>query len=111
MSLSDQDSGSINSGVNWVSDRDLWLSEEFDDTHLVFFRPSAETHFLNFLSFGALLSLSLQQATVEKLQKRLQDEFSFQAEDLPLSLVENVIRQLDEAGLITPVAQDANIDQ
>lgn len=111
MSVSDQDSGLTSSGVNWISDRDLWLSEEFDDTHLVFFRPSAETHFLNFLSFGALSSLSFQQASVEELQKRLQEEFSFQEEDLPLSLVENVIRQLDEAGLITPVVQDANIDQ
>ena len=111
MSVSDQDLCSITSGVSWVSDRDLWLSEEFDDTHLVFFRPSAETHFLNFLSFGALSSLSLQQASVEELQKRLQDEFSLQEQDLPLSLVENVIRQLDEAGLIRPVALDANIDQ
>ena len=111
MSVSDQGSGSTSSGVIWVSDKDLWLSEEFDDTHLVFFRPSEETHFLNFLSFGALFSLSLQQASVGELQRRLQEQFSLQEEDLPLSLVENVIHELDEAGLIGPVELDADINK
>lgn len=92
--------------IEWTADPESWLSEEFDDTHLVFFKPSAETHFLNFLSFGALESLGSSPFTIQLLWTHLKSKFSLSEEDLPLSLVEKVVQQLDDAGLITAVPAD-----
>lgn len=95
--------GPINDSMKWTSDRSNWLAEEFDDTFLVFFRGSAETHFLNFLSFGALRQLSDRALDLGDLANRLREEFSLTEEELPEDLVRSVIEQLDETGLISPV--------
>lgn len=96
--------GPIDQSMRWISNSDEWYSREYDDTHLVFFRPSAESHFLNFLSFGALKQLSSEAMTADQLLQVLRDEFLLDKAELPLSLVEKVIEQLDEAGMIRPVA-------
>ena len=94
--------GPIERSMKWISDADEWYSREYDDTYLVFFRPSVESHFLNFLSFGALKRLSLEAMTVDQLLQALRDEFLLKESELPLALVETVIEQLDEAGMIRP---------
>lgn len=86
----------------WESDPDQWVSEEFDDTHLVYCRPSGETHFLNFLSFGVLRSLSVQSFSAHDLCVHLRASFALQAEELPQDLIDKAIAELDRAGLVTP---------
>ncbi len=97
--------GPLKETFHWKSDASLWLSEEFDDTFLVFFRPSGETHFLNFLSFGVLSKCSEQPHSKEKLASALRDLFDLSETELPESLIATVIEQLDETGLLTPVVQ------
>lgn len=110
MPSAEQGAEPAQAAIEWTADPASWLSEEFDDTHLIFFKPSAETHFLNFLSFGALEQLARSPATIMALWEKLMLKFDLSEQDLPLSLVETVVRQLDEAGLISPVTLDAQND-
>lgn len=89
----------------WKSDASLWLSEEFDDTFLVFFRPSGETHFLNFLSFGVLSKCAEQPHNKQQLTISLRGLFDLSEKELPESLIATVIEQLDETGLLMPVVK------
>ncbi|MBO6503772.1 MAG: HPr-rel-A system PqqD family peptide chaperone [Kordiimonadaceae bacterium] len=107
MPTAEQGVESAQAVIEWTADPESWMSEEFNDTHLVFFKPSAETHFLNFLSFGALELVGSSPATNVTLWHALLSKFALSEQDLPLSLVETVVQQLDEAGLISPVSLDA----
>lgn len=95
--------GPIDDALLWTSGADDWIAEEFDDTFLVFFRPSAETHFLNFLSFGALRQCAREPQSVNSLTHNLRREFEVEDAELPLTLVKSVIEQLDDTGLVKPV--------
>lgn len=95
--------GPIDDALIWSSGADDWIAEEFDDTFLVFYRPSAETHFLNFLSFGALRACSREAQDINSLAVNLRLEFEIGEAELPLSLVQSVIEQLDDTGLVKPV--------
>ena len=109
--MADQVAETDFAAIQWTADSSSWLSEEFDDTHLVFFKPSGETHFLNFLSFGALEQLGQSPQTCESLRDNLIPRFDVTEEELPLSLVEKVLQQLDEAGLIFPSVCNASDSQ
>ncbi len=95
--------GPVDDALLWKSSADDWVAEEFDDTFLVFFRPSAETHFLNFLSFGALRQCAREPQNMNSLTLNLRQEFDIEDAELPLSLVKSVVEQLDDTGLIKPV--------
>ncbi len=94
--------GPIAESMKWSANAEDWYSHEHDDTHLVFFRPSADSHFLNFLSFGALKLLSEAIMTTDDLAHRLREVFSLTEAELPVSLVKTVVEQLDDAGMIKP---------
>lgn len=95
--------GPIDNSLFWKSDAGEWIAEEFDDTFLVFYRPSAETHFLNFLSFGVLRQCAREPQSANSLMRNLRQEFEIEDAELPLSLVQSVIEQLDDTGLVKPV--------
>jgi PqqD family protein of HPr-rel-A system len=94
--------GPILDGQKWHSDRNNMIIEEFDDTYLVYFKPSGETHFLNFLSHGLIECVLDQAFDANTLQTMLCSKFDFEASELPLDLVLKTIEDLDEAGLVTP---------
>lgn len=97
--------GPISNSTRWKSNADDWLVQEFEDTFLVFFRPSAETHFLNFLSYGVLEFVSGQPATQSEIAAELRTKFRLEAHELPDSLLAQTIEQLDETGLIEPESE------
>jgi len=85
----------------WTSDSSQYLSVMYDDTHLVYFKPSGETHFLNFLSFGLIDVLSEKSLTIDGLHELIQDRFSLTADDIPKSLLISTLAELDLAGLVS----------
>lgn len=85
----------------WTSDSSQYLAIEYDDTYLIYFKPSGETHFLNFLSFGVVDSVSKASLSGAELLERLRVEFSLTPDELPETLVVSTIEELDRAGLIT----------
>jgi len=85
----------------WMSDARQYLVVEYDDTFLFYFRPSGETHFLNFLSSGMVDAVSRAPLSVQELWSQMRTEFSLTAEELPETLVVTTLDELDQAGLIT----------
>ncbi len=85
----------------WSSDSHQYLAVEYDDTFLVYFRPSGETHFLNFLSYGMVHAVSSGPLSEEEILARMRTDFSLTAEELPETLVATTLSELDQAGLIT----------
>lgn len=85
----------------WTSDSSQYLSVMYDDTHLVYFKPSGDTHFLNFLSFGLLEALSGEELNVDDLHKLIQERFSLTVDELPRDLLISTLTELDLAGLVS----------
>jgi len=88
-------------GKKWMSDSRQYLAIEYDDTFLVYFRPSGETHFLNFLSYGLVEAVSSTPLTTAELLSKIRTDFSLTAEELPETLVASTLDELDRAGLVS----------
>lgn len=100
-------SGSTINEKKWISDSTQYLAVEYDDTHLVYFKPSGETHFLNFLSFGLVDVASNGPLSTAELFEALKSRFSLTVDELPVDLITSTLAELDQAGLVTSV--DARI--
>jgi len=87
----------------WISDSSQFLAVEYDDTYLVYFKPSGDTHFLNFLSFGVVATASKTALSGAELSEKLRAEFSLTIDELPDALVMSTIEELDQAGLLSCV--------
>ena len=72
----------------------------WDDEFLVYNNASGQTHHLNFLAGEALRSLEAEPGSARDLVRRLADQFEI-AEDSPsLQMIDRLIREFDELGLI-----------
>jgi len=87
----------------WTSDSSQFLAIEYDDTYLVYFKPSGDTHFLNFLSFGMVNLVSTSPLSGAELHEKLKIDFSLTSAELTDALVVSTIEELDQAGLISSV--------
>ncbi len=94
--------GPVSDTQKWRSSRDSYIVHEYDDTFLLYFKPSGESHFLNFLSYGVVDTVSDQALTLQELQSELCSRFDFSETELPLDLIRKTISDLDDAALIEP---------
>jgi PqqD family protein of HPr-rel-A system len=74
----------------------------WDDEFLVYNAASGQTHHLNFSAGEALRSLEAKPGSASELVYRLADQFGIPEDSPPLQMIDSLIRQLDELGLITP---------
>ncbi len=99
-------------GLGWAprDDRTVWTVplgnalewRQWDDEFLVYNSASGQTHHLNLLAGEALRSLEAEPAQTLELVSRLADLFEI-AEDSPsLLMIDRLVRELDELGLIAP---------
>lgn len=100
--------GPVLDDQKWRSKRDSFIVREYDDTYLVYFKPSGESHFLNFLSYGVVDAVFDCALGVSELQTELCTRFDLDASELSADLIRKTIDDLDDAGLIMP---DANVDR
>jgi PqqD family protein of HPr-rel-A system len=77
-----------------------WRS--WDDEFLVYNSASGQTHRLNLLAGEALRSLEAEAAHGDELVRRLADQFEIAEDSPPLLMIDRLIRELDELGLIAP---------
>lgn len=84
----------------WTSDSTQYLAVEYDDTHLVYFKPSGDTHFLNFLSYGMVDTLSTGPLSEPEIFQAMLTRFSLSAQELPKDLITTTLDELDQAGLV-----------
>ena len=85
-----------------VPPANMLVWREFDDEFLVYNSASGQTHHLNLLAGEALCSLEAEAAQTQELIRRLADKFEI-AEDSPsLQMIDSLVRELDELGLIAP---------
>ena len=97
-------SGAPEAGATvWRVPRENMLAwRVWDDEFLVYNTASGQTHHLNFLAGEALRSLEAEPGSASELVRRLADQFEI-AEDIPpLQMIDRLIRELDELGLIAP---------
>lgn len=88
----------------WTSDPSQYLAVEYDDTHLVYFKPSGDTHFLNFLSFGMVEAVSAGPLTEAEIFQEMLTRYSLSDQELPKNLITTTLADLDQAGLVSPVS-------
>ena len=74
----------------------------WDDEFLVYNTASGQTHHLNFLAGEALRSLEAQPGSASELVRRLADQFEIMQDSPQLQMIDRLIRQFDELGLIAP---------
>jgi PqqD family protein of HPr-rel-A system len=72
----------------------------WDDEFLVYNTASGQTHHLNFLAGEALRTLEAEPGSVSELVCRLADQFEIARDSPPLQMIDRLIRELDELGLI-----------
>jgi PqqD family protein of HPr-rel-A system len=75
---------------------------EWDDEFLVYNAASGQTPFLNLLAGEALRSLEAEPARTPELVRRLADQLEIAEDSPPLQMIDGLIRELDELGLIAP---------
>jgi len=75
---------------------------KWGDEFLVYHNASGQTHHLNFLAGEALRSLEAEAADVGELIRRLANQFEIAEDSPPLQMIDRLIRELDELGLIAP---------
>jgi len=78
---------------------------EWNNEFVVFNPASGLTHHLNFLAAEALSSLEARSASSDELRTRLAEQFGIAQDSPPLQMIEPLIRQFDELGLIAPSPQ------
>ena len=74
----------------------------WDDEFLIYNTASGQTHHLNFLAGEALRSLEAEPGSAGALVRRLADQFEIAEDSPPLQMIDVLIRELDELGLIAP---------
>jgi PqqD family protein of HPr-rel-A system len=74
----------------------------WDDEFLVYNTASGQTHYLNLLAGEALRSLEAAPAQTHELVRRLANQFGIAEDSPPLQMIEGLIHELDELGLIAP---------
>jgi len=89
--------------VRWaVPDANALAWRVWDDEFLVYNTASGQTHHLNFLAGEALRSLEAEAADISELVRRLANQFEIAENSPPLQMIDRLIRELDELGLIAP---------
>jgi PqqD family protein of HPr-rel-A system len=90
-------------GVRWAVPEGNGLAwRVWDDEFLVYNTASGQTHYLNFLAGEALRSLEAAPAETHELVRRLANEFGIAEDSPPLQMIDRLIHELDELGLIAP---------
>ena len=74
----------------------------WDDEFLVYNTASGQTHHLNLLAGEALRSLEVEPAQTRELVRRLANQFEIAEDSPPLQMIDRLIHELDELGLIAP---------
>jgi PqqD family protein of HPr-rel-A system len=88
-------------GMRWtVPKRNGLAWRVWDDEFLVYNTGSGQTHHLNFLAGEALRSLEAEAADVGELVSRLANQFEISEGSSPLQMIDRLIHELDELGLI-----------
>ena len=85
-----------------VPDVNALVWRMWEDEFLVYNTTSGQTHHLNLLAGEALRSLEAKAADGRELVRRLADEFEIPEDSPPLQMIDRLIRELDELGLIAP---------
>jgi PqqD family protein of HPr-rel-A system len=86
-----------------VPDANALVWRTWDDEFLVYNTASGQTHHLNLLAGEALRSLEAKAADRCELVRRLADQFGIAEDSSPLQMIERLIGELDELGLIAPL--------
>ncbi len=90
-------------GTVWaVPLADMLVWRIFDDEFLVYNTASGQTHHLNLLAGEALRSLEAEAAQTHELVSRLADQFEIPEDSPSLQMIDRLVRELDELGLIAP---------
>jgi PqqD family protein of HPr-rel-A system len=90
-------------GVRWAvpqANALAWLT--WDDEYLVYNTASGQTHHLNLLAGEALRSVEAEAACQSELVRHLAEQFEIAKDSPPLQMIDHLIRELDELGLIAP---------
>jgi PqqD family protein of HPr-rel-A system len=85
-----------------VPDPNILAWRIWNDEFLVYNIASGQTHHLNFLAGEALRSLEAEPARARDLIRRLADQFEIAEDSPPLQMIDQLIREFDELGLIAP---------
>jgi len=89
--------------VRWVvPSANLLAWRVWDDEFLVYNAASGQTHHLNLLAGEALRSLEVEPAETRELVGRLANQFEIAEDSPPLQMIDRLIHELDELGLIAP---------
>ena len=87
----------------WQVPRENMLTwRVWDDEFLIYNTASGQTHHLNLLAGEALRSLEVEPAQTRELVRRLAHEFEIAEDSPPLQMIDRLIHELDELGLIAP---------
>src|SRR5947208_1548471 len=85
----------------WQVPRENMLTwRVWDDEFLIYNTASGQTHHLNFLAGEALRSLEAEPASASELVRRLAEQFEIAEDSPPLQMIDSLIREFDELGLI-----------
>jgi PqqD family protein of HPr-rel-A system len=88
-------------GIVWtVPSGNLLAWLVWDDEFLVYNNASGQTHHLNFLAGEALRSLEAEPGSASDLVRRMADQFEIAEDSPPLQMIDRLIREFDELGLI-----------
>jgi PqqD family protein of HPr-rel-A system len=85
-----------------VPDANALVWRAWHDEFLVYNTASGQTHHLNLLAGEALRSLEAEAADVCELIRRLANQFEIAGDSPPLQMMDRLIHELDELGLIAP---------
>jgi PqqD family protein of HPr-rel-A system len=85
-----------------VPDANALAWRAWHDEFLVYNTASGQTHHLNLLAGEALRSLEAEAADVCELIRRLANQFEIAEDSPPLQMIDRLIHELDELGLIAP---------
>jgi PqqD family protein of HPr-rel-A system len=85
-----------------VPDANALAWRVWDDEFLVYNTASGQTHHLNLLAGEALRSLETEAADVCELIRRLANQFEIARDSPPLQVMDRLIHDLAELGLIAP---------
>ena len=99
--------GIITDDMLWTARADDLLVREYDDTYIVYFRPSGDTHILNFLSYGIVQLAAEGACQVRDMSHALRQRLELDDQDLPDALILKTVSELDDLGLIVPRAAPA----
>ena len=93
----------VEEGVRWAVPEGNGLAwRVWDDEFLVYNAASGQTHYLNLLAGEALRSLEAEPAQTHELVRRLANQFGIAEDSPPLQMIDRLIHELDELGLIAP---------